>query len=523
MSAAVYTEISDVEIELAGLRTYDRKILKPDLHRMQAAITAPLAQYSYSTIIPNSRTAGQNWKYTFATPPSGWFTTSFNDSQWANGLGGFGSAGAANIVARTTWNTADIWLRRTFNPGALTRQQITNLVFSIYHDEDCELYINGVLAASASSFVPSYGHLAINPAALNTILTNAVNLLAVHCHQTGGGQGIDVGLDLKTMTVPPPSIFVPHWLENGTGLAGEYFSETNFASPVFTRVDANLNFNWNNSSPENGLAKGDFSVRWTGKIQPRYSEGYTFHFTGAGICRLWVNGQKIIDKSMETANGELTGSIALNGGEQYDLRLEYEAAAGPAGAVLEWNSASQKREIVPASVLFPANRPPVLTPVPDFILTAGQTLFVTNSAADPNSPSQTLNWKFSAAPINAAIDPGTGLISWRPALSQSPSTNLFSVSVSDNGTPPMSAARNFSVTVLRPMTPSFLFPTFTGSEFRTSITGSLGPDYRIYFSTNLASEWHLLMVTNPPSMPFLFADPASSEFQQRFYRIQLGP
>ncbi|HXS68740.1 MAG TPA: glycoside hydrolase family 2 TIM barrel-domain containing protein, partial [Candidatus Polarisedimenticolia bacterium] len=52
MSAAVYTEISDVEIELAGLRTYDRKILKPDLRRMQAAITAPMAQYAYATLIP---------------------------------------------------------------------------------------------------------------------------------------------------------------------------------------------------------------------------------------------------------------------------------------------------------------------------------------------------------------------------------------------------------------------------------------------------------------------------------------
>ncbi|HEY9508821.1 MAG TPA: PA14 domain-containing protein, partial [Verrucomicrobiae bacterium] len=328
MSAAVYTEISDVEIELAGLRTYDRKILKPDLRRMQAAITAPLAQYSYSPIVPTSQTAGQSWKYTFATPSVSWFTSGFNDSQWANGIGGFGSAGTAGIIVRTTWNTSDIWLRRTFNPGALTQEQITNLVFSLYHDEDCELYINGVLAASASSFVPSYGHIVINPAALSALVPNAVNHLAVHCHQTGGGQGIDVGIDLKTMTAPPPSIFVPDWLENGIGLAAEYFSATNFVTPVFTRVDANVHFNWNNASPGNGLANGQFSVRWTGKIQPRFSEGYTFHFTGAGHCRLRVNGQMIIDKSTDNTTGELTGSIALIGGQQYDLRLEYDTAAG---------------------------------------------------------------------------------------------------------------------------------------------------------------------------------------------------
>ncbi len=521
MSAAVYTEISDVEIELAGLRTYDRKILKPDLHRMQAAITAPLAQYSYSAVIPDSRAAGQNWKYTFTTPPNNWFATGFNDSQWSSGAGGFGSAGAPNLIVRTTWNASDIWLRRTFNPGALTPQQITNLVFSIYHDEDCELYINGVLAASTAGYLASYGHLNIRPAALNTILTNSANVLAVHCHQTGGGQGIDVGIDLKTMTVPPPAAFIPNWLENGTGLAAEYFSETNFASPVFTRIDANLNFNWNNSSPGSGLTKGHFAVRWTGEIQPRYSEGYTFHFTGAGNCRLWIDGQQIINRS--TPNKELTGSIALIGGQQVDLRLEYEAADALAGAVLEWDSASQKREIVSKGVLFPANRPPVLTTVPNFTLTAGQTLFVTNSATDPDSPAQMLSWKFLTAPTNAIIDPETGLISWRPLLSQSPSTQLFSVSVSDNGTPPMNAAGNFSVTVLRPLTPSFSFPQISGNEFRTSITGSPGPDYQIFSSTNLAGEWQLLMVTNPSSMPFLFSDPESTHFSQRFYRIQLGP
>jgi autotransporter-associated beta strand protein len=523
MSAAVYTEISDVEIELAGLRTYDRKILKPDLRRMQTAITLPMTQYSYATVIPSSQTTGQSWKYTFASPPANWFATNFDDSQWTNGVGSFGAGGPAGMTVRTTWNTPDIWLRRTFNPGPLTAQQISNLVFNVDHDEDCELYINGVLAASASSYVTAYGHIGINAAGLSALVPNANNVLAVHCHQTSGAQGIDAGIDIKSVSVPAPPVFVPTWLENGTGLAAEYFADTNLAARVFARVDANINFNWGNGSPGSGLTNGQFSVRWTGKVQPRYTEGYTFHFTAGGACLLWVGGQMIIDKPAGNTNGDITGSIALTGGQQVDLRAEYVAAPGTASAVLEWNSASQARQIVSMGVLFPANRPPVLAAIPNFNITAGQVLLVTNAATDPDVPAQTLTWNLAASPAGAVINSTNGLISWRPAISQSPSTNSFSVSVTDSGTPSMSATGNFTVKVARPASPVLLSSTVTTGGFQSLINGDIGPDYLIYASTNLTGNWQLMLLTNPASMPFVFTDPTVTNFQQRFYRIQLGP
>ena len=523
MSAAVYTEISDVEIELAGLRTYDRKILKPDLHRMQIAITSPMTQYAYATVIPSSQITGQNWKYTFTSPASNWSATNFDDSQWTNGVGGFGAGGPAGFTVRTTWNTADIWLRRTFNPGALTAQQIGNLVFNVYHDEDCELYINGVLAGSASSYVTAYGHIGINSAGLNALVPNANNVLAVHCHQTSGAQAIDAGIDIKSVTIPAPPVFVPTWIENGIGLAAEYFADTNLATHAFTRIDANINFNWGGGSPGSGLTNGQFAVRWTGKIQPRYTEGYTFHFTVGGGGRLWVNGQLIIDKSTANTNKDVTGSISLTGGQQVDVRAEYLAVPGTASALLEWNSASQARETIPQGVLFPANQPPSLAAIPNFNIKAGQVLLVTNSASDPDVPEQTLTWNLLAFPAGAVINSTNGLISWRPMISQSPSTNLFSVSVADNGTPTMNVSRNFTVTVARPIAPALLGSTVNAEGFQMEINGDLGPDYLIYGSTNLASDWQLLLTTNPSSMPFIFTEPIITNYPQRFYRVQLGP
>ncbi len=523
MSAAVYTEISDVEIELAGLRTFDRKILKPDLRRMQKAITAPMAQYGYSVVAPTSQSAAQTWKYTFAAPATNWFANNFDDGAWTNGAGAFGAPGTPGIAVGTTWNTGDIWMRRTFNPGALTPAQISNLVFNVFHDEDCEIYINGTLAASAPGYVTAYGHVAMSAAGQNAIVPGANNLLAAHCHQTGGGQGMDVGVDLRILTVPPPAVFTPNWVENGTGLAAEYFNGTNLGSHAWTRVDPNISFNWGGAPPGAGLSNGVFSVRWTGRIQPRYTEGCTFHLTAAGGGRLWVDGQLVIDKWRDDTNSDATGSVALTGGQRYDLRAEYYAGGGAADITLEWASASQKREIVPQGVLFPANTPPVMAPVAPATLLAGQTLRVTNSASDSDTPAQTLTWSLASGPAGVTLNSTNGLLSWRPAMAQSPSTNLLVVAVTDSGTPAMSATQSFSVVVLRPVAPFFSAAGIVGGKFQFAVGGGAGPDYLIYSASNLGSGWDLLVQTNPAVLPFIFTDPAPPNAKERYYRAVLGP
>ncbi|HEV2696151.1 MAG TPA: glycoside hydrolase family 2 TIM barrel-domain containing protein [Verrucomicrobiae bacterium] len=205
LSAAVYTEITDVETELNGLYTYDRKVRKPDLHAIQAAIAAPLGKYALNTVLPTSRTDGQTWRYTTIMPSASWYTTNYSDASWAVGLGGFGTAGTPGAVVRTVWNTSDIWLRRTFNPGALTPEQISHLAFSLHHDEDVEVYLNGVPVLSASGFIGNYMRVPFSAAARNALLIGQDNVLAVHCHQTIGGQYVDVGIDERTVLAAPPA------------------------------------------------------------------------------------------------------------------------------------------------------------------------------------------------------------------------------------------------------------------------------------------------------------------------------
>src|SRR5262245_11891475 len=142
------------------------------------------------TVVAHSRESQQTWRYTFATPGDGWFKADFNDSAWKSGPGGFGTVGTPGAIVRTVWNTEGIWLRREFT---LPDRPLGELQLQLHHDEDVEVYLNGVLAAKLNGYTTNYREVPISGEALKT-LRPGTNLLAVSCRQTGGGQYIDVGL-----------------------------------------------------------------------------------------------------------------------------------------------------------------------------------------------------------------------------------------------------------------------------------------------------------------------------------------
>jgi len=191
-SAVVYTQLTDVEDESNGVLTYDREVIKPITDIIKAANQGrfpPLPPRPPSTdLAPTSEDEPKTWSFTITKPADDWLKINFDASAWKTGPAPFGHDYAVN----TPWTDTpgDIWLRRIVN---LPAKIPADLIVLAQHDEDVEVYINGMLAASATGYTADYAALPMSAAA-RAALKPGPNLIAVHCHQTIGGQVIDVGI-----------------------------------------------------------------------------------------------------------------------------------------------------------------------------------------------------------------------------------------------------------------------------------------------------------------------------------------
>ena len=163
----------------------------------------------------------------------------------------------------------------------------------------------------------------------------------------------------------------------------------------------------------------------------------------------------------------------------------------------------------------------LLAPITNQTVNVGQTVAFTASATDTNQPPQTLTFALLAGATNATLNTNSGAFSFRPLVTQANSTNNFTLKVSDNGTPSMSATQSFSVVVNPLSAPGLSNVSAAGGQFSFSVSGQSGPDYAVETSTNL-TQWSTVFITNSPALPFVWTD-TNSAVPQRFYRVKLGP
>lgn len=193
LAAAVYTQTTDVESEVNGLMTYDRKRVKFDIESMRALnrqVYGPLPKIETDVLLGTSEEAPQTWHYTMTQPNEQWFATGFDDSAWEKGPGGFGTKDTPKTNVRTEWSTKDLWLRQTFTLEAL---DLSELNYRIHHDEDATIYLNGQEVDQLSGHTSDYVNLLASTKATAALLRGK-NVIAVHVKQTEGGQYIDLGL-----------------------------------------------------------------------------------------------------------------------------------------------------------------------------------------------------------------------------------------------------------------------------------------------------------------------------------------
>ena len=165
--------------------------------------------------------------------------------------------------------------------------------------------------------------------------------------------------ELSAIPAAPP-------VGSGSGLLGQYYDGTALSgSPLYTRIDPTLNYDWNGNSPQPGVVPAaNWSARWTGYVQPQYSEAYTFYATADDGIRLWVNNALIADGWRDQGPTTYTGTIPLSAGSKYKIEVDYYQGGGGSYTSLEWSSARTQRQVVPQSQLYPPPPPP--PPAADF-------------------------------------------------------------------------------------------------------------------------------------------------------------
>lgn len=280
--------------------------------------------------------------------------------------------------------------------------------------------------------------------------------------------------------------------------------------------DGSLRFSANWGSPGGAVGSG----LWNSNFKMLTNQWYHVAITYDGATiRFYTNG--VLDSYQPTAtlhfgvvNESLTLGADLPGGDEYF-----------SGTIRDARVYGRALSTVEINMISGINHAPTLAPIPNQNTSAGQNLLVTNSVTDSDVPAQTLTYHLPVAPPGASINSINGMIAWRPPTAQANSTNFFTVQVTDNGTPPMTATQSFSVVVAPLTRPQLNSISFSNSLPQLRVSGDAGPDYIVQMATSLNNpvNWFSMFTNYSPLLPFYWTDATATNDAARFYRILLSP
>jgi hypothetical protein len=191
LAAAVYTQTTDVESEVNGLMTYDRKILKFDPEFMRR-LSGPLYEQvpKVVTLLSESEHMAQVWKYTTENSDVLWTPDSYDDSDWQTGVAPFTAKADAYIGLGTKWTEDELWLRKSFE----LKDTGKDLRLIVYYNVGVgEVFINGTKVAEVKDRSRRhYQHIDISEH--TKVLKKGTNIVGVHCTKGKRGHAFDMGL-----------------------------------------------------------------------------------------------------------------------------------------------------------------------------------------------------------------------------------------------------------------------------------------------------------------------------------------
>ncbi|MGP3974180.1 alpha-L-fucosidase [Streptomyces sp. 8N114] len=169
---------------------------------------------------------------------------------------------------------------------------------------------------------------------------------------TPSGNATNSAATVIKLSITPAS---PTAEGSGTGLKAEIFDNDQLSgSPKVTRTDPTINNAWRfRGSPAENIPTDHFSTRWTGTIEPRYSEKYQFTTVSDDTARVWIDGKLVIDNTTPHNQAVDKAAVDLQAGKKYAIKVEHTEQTGEAYMKLLWSSPNTPQQIVPKSQLSP--------------------------------------------------------------------------------------------------------------------------------------------------------------------------
>jgi len=147
-----------------------------------------------------------------------------------------------------------------------------------------------------------------------------------------------------------------HWTGNPYGLPPEPPASA-FRTPVLSRIDPQINFNWGFYSPDPSINADNFSAIWTGEIEAVFSEPHIFYANADAGVKLWINDKLIIDNWASYSPTEINSEpIELIAGQRYPIVMWWYESSGLAKAELRWESPNIRKQLIPQAAFWPSLR-----------------------------------------------------------------------------------------------------------------------------------------------------------------------
>jgi glucose/arabinose dehydrogenase len=164
---------------------------------------------------------------------------------------------------------------------------------------------------------------------VDKVVSGGPHELRVEYFDAGSGARAELTYDRISDVVP-----------SDPGYAAEYFDNRNLQSaPVLTRADDAVDFDWGGGAPADGVPADNFSARWTKSLNVAEAGAYEFTVTGDDGVRLYVDGDRVLDKWIPQSRTTYSVTRQLTQGT-HQIVLEYFEAGGDAVAKLEYERTS---------------------------------------------------------------------------------------------------------------------------------------------------------------------------------------